>query len=260
MSDQVKTTDQVKEGEKSGNRLEKAPDAQSVRNASGEEKDRALNSNPNRTRGVTELAYKDGFIDDPNKRSVELVAFDKDGNEIHIDKTSKTRQKDICLDPHPTRIMPAITAEAEAKIRAEKEVANRPVANNDAEKQATANTGTLKAIAENASLPPEKRLLAEQYQDMRTASESLGINTEVIDNLASEVLAPELAELKDSETVLHQPSALEPENDSIPDLYGDGAALIAQVDRRGTDGRSLSESKLTAWAGYCWRGQRMVME
>lgn len=128
MSDQVKTTDQVKEAtQKANNRLEKPPDGPEVRNASKEQLADALDRNPNRTKGMTELAYKDGFVDSPDKRSMELEAIDSAGNKLTIDKTSTKRQKDICLDPHPTRMMSAMTPEVEAKIKAERQAKHEQI-------------------------------------------------------------------------------------------------------------------------------------
>lgn len=128
MSEQVKTTDQTKEGtQRVNDRLEKAPDAPEIRNASKDQVDNAHAQNPIRTKGITELAYKDGFVDSPDKRSMELEAIDSAGNRVTIDKTSSKRQKDICLDPHPTRMMPAMTPEAEAKIKAPKQAKHEQI-------------------------------------------------------------------------------------------------------------------------------------
>jgi hypothetical protein len=139
--DQVKTTDQVKEAtQKANDRLEKPPDGPEVRNASKEQLADALDRNPNKTKGMTELAYKDGFVDSPDKRSMELEAIDAAGNKLTIDKTSTKRQKDICLDPHPTRMMPAMTKEAEAKIKAEKQAKHEQIS----------QSATLMAIEESS--------------------------------------------------------------------------------------------------------------
>lgn len=122
MSDQAKSSDQVKEGgQKANHRLESPPDAMLARNAEKDQVDDALKLNPIRTKGITELAYKDGYVDSPDKRSIELEGLYENGNKVTIDKTSTKRQKDICLDPHPTRMMPAMTPQSEAKIKAEQQ-------------------------------------------------------------------------------------------------------------------------------------------
>jgi len=121
VTDQAKTTDQVKESsQKANNRLENSPDAAIVRNASREQIDNALGQNPNRPKGMTEIAYQDGFVDSPDKRSMELlIAIDpQTGKELTIDKASKRREKDISLDPPPIGIMPA---EGEAREQMEKQ-------------------------------------------------------------------------------------------------------------------------------------------
>ncbi len=134
MSDKVKPSEHVKEGgQKANDRLEKPPDASTVRNASKEQMDDALGQNPIITKGMTELAYKDGFVDSPDKRSMELlIAINpQTGKEETIDKTSTTREKDIkrniSLDSHPTRMIPAMTPEAETKIRAEQQAKHEEI-------------------------------------------------------------------------------------------------------------------------------------
>lgn len=96
MPDQVNPTDQVKEAnQKANNHLEKAPDGQLVRNASKEQIDNAQDQNQNKTRGMTELAYRDGFVDSPDKRSFELLVAIKDGKEETIDKNSPKAEAKI---------------------------------------------------------------------------------------------------------------------------------------------------------------------
>lgn len=73
MSDPVKTSDQVKEAnQKAKNGLEKPPDVPEMRNASRQQIDSAPDRNPQRTKGMTEIAYKDGFVDSQDRRSMEL--------------------------------------------------------------------------------------------------------------------------------------------------------------------------------------------
>jgi len=217
VSDKVKPSEQVKEGgQKANDRLEKPPDALDVRNAPNDALDAALAQNQCRTKGMTELAYKDGFVDSPDKRSFELlVAVDpKTGKELTIDKNSPKAKKDISLDPHPTRITPAMTAEAEAVIRAKKEAPDKPATKKSKGKEAIADTGTLKAITEDPTLPKDSRDLAGFYQQMRTASKARGHSTNEIDKAATEALAPELNALRgrDPEKILAEFKANNPSN------------------------------------------------
>jgi len=61
-----------------------------------------------------------------------------------------------------------------------------------AKSEVITDTGTLAAIQSNESLPTERRFLAAQYREMRTQSKALGLNTEVIDSLASQELKQEI--------------------------------------------------------------------
>lgn|GEM_PF-959094 len=244
MSDQVKTTDAVKEGnQRANNRLEKASDAPAIRNASKDQVDNAAAQNPIKTKGMTEVAYKDGYVDVPDKRSMELEALDEKGNKVTIDKNSTKRQKDICLDPHPTRLMPAMTEEIEARIKARME-GDKPASKNGNGKEAIADTGTLKAIAGDAGLPQEKRLLAEQYQQMRAASKAHGHGTEVIDRTATEVLGPELKALKarDPQEIYGEYIASNPADD--PYAASDSLPVIKAADKPMLQGH-VSEPEIT---------------
>lgn len=124
MSDRAKTNDQAEQmREKANEGLVNAPDAVEARNVPKEKLDCALDQNPNKTKGMTELAYKDGFVDSPDRRSLELEAIDKNGNKITIDKHNVKTQREIRLESPPTHI----TSESDIKIQPNKKAYNEQI-------------------------------------------------------------------------------------------------------------------------------------
>jgi hypothetical protein len=217
VSDQAKTTDQVKEAaQKANDGLEKAPDAPAVRNASKEQITNALEQNPNRTKGMTELAYRDGFVDSPDKRSMELEAIDKHGNKVTIDKASGKRQKDISLDPHPTRMMPAMTPEAEAKIKAQKQAKHEQIS----------QSATLMAIKAGENPAMQAVALGRQHADSLPEGHP---QKQSLTDLSRELAAKYSPEMKAHyEAGTHK--AIRPENlTNTPDGWLAAAQKLAQL-------------------------------
>lgn len=130
----------------------------------------------------------------PGGESFEIRYEDGSCETIPNRDQRRLGERQISEDPHPTRMMPAMTPDVEAMMQAKKEVLDKPTTKKS--KQQEAEADTLEAITEDPKRSKDSRDLAGFYRDMRDGSKARGHSTEVIDKAAGEALATELKTLR----------------------------------------------------------------